>query len=290
MDVRGSALLLLELTKIRITFFVTLSVATGYLLFTGAFEVAMLVPMAGVLLLSCGSAALNQVQEWRIDARMGRTKDRPIPSGRIRPDGALFLVIVLMGAGFYVLSLVEHHVYAVLALGAFSALWYNGVYSPLKRVTAFAVVPGALIGALPPLIGWVAAGGLWRDPSMLEVCGFFFLWQIPHFWLLSILYGREYEEAGMPSPSRHLNPDQFRRVTFVWILAVAASALSLTVSRRLGFPYNALVVVATVWLVLTSGPILRRHADGRRVALRTFLRLNLYALGVMVVLVCAAVL
>ncbi len=281
---------MLELTKVRITFFVTLSVATGYLLFSGRLETAMLVPMAGVLLLSCGSAALNQVQEWRLDARMRRTENRPIPSGRITPEGAVFVVIVLMGAGFYVLSLVAHHVYVVLALGAFSALWYNGVYSPLKRVTSFAVVPGALIGALPPLIGWCAAGGLWKDPGMLEVGAFFFLWQIPHFWLLSILYGREYEGAGMPSPSRHLDETQFRRVTFVWILAVAASALSLTISRRLAFPFNAATVAATVWLVLTSLPILRTSGDARKVTVRTFLRLNLYALGIMIALVLEAVL
>ena len=273
----------------RITFFVTLSVATGYLLFTERFEADMLVPMAGVFLLSCGSAALNQVQEWRTDAQMDRTKNRPIPSGRISRDWALFLVIVLIGSGLYVLSLVEHHVYVVLALGAFSAFWYNAVYVFLKRVTAFAVVPGALLGAIPPVIGWCAAGGLVDDPGMLEVAFFFFVWQIPHFWLLSILYGPQYEAAGMPSPGRHLSSGQFRRITFVWILAVAATALALAVTRQLGIPFNALVIVATIWLVLTSLSILRPTAD-RKVAVQVFLRLNLHALLVMVAIVLEAVL
>jgi protoheme IX farnesyltransferase len=284
MSARGLLGLLLELTKVRITFFVTLSVATGYLLFSGRLELEMLVPLAGVFLLSCGSAALNQVQEWRIDARMARTRDRPIPSGRIEPEWALLVVIVLIGAGLYVLALVEHHVYVVLGLGALSVLWYNGVYVLLKRFTAFAVVPGALIGAIPPVIGWCAAGGVVTDASMLEVAFFFFLWQIPHFWLLSILYGREYEGAGMPSPSRHLDDTQFRRVTFVWILSVAACALALAVTRRLGLPWNAIAAAATIWLVLTSLPILRPSAD-RKTAIQVFLRLNLYALVFMLVLV-----
>jgi len=275
---------LLELTKARITFFVTLSVATGYLLFAGQLEAAMLMPMAGVFLLSCGSAALNQLQEWRIDAQMARTKNRPIPAGRIAPEWALLLVILLIGAGLYLLALVEHHVYVVLGLGVFSVLWYNGVYVLLKRVTAFAVVPGALLGAIPPVIGWCAAGGVVTDVGMLEVAFFFFLWQIPHFWLLSILYGREYEAAGMPTPSRYLDEGQFRRVTFVWILAVAACALALAVTRGLGLPWNAVVAVVTIWLVLISLPILRASAD-RKTALQVFLRLNLYALVVMLALV-----
>ena len=281
--------LLLELTKVRITFFVTLSVATGYLLFAERFETAMLVPMAGVFLLSCGSAALNQVQEWRVDARMARTKDRPIPAGHVAPEWAVLIVILLMGAGLYLLALVEHHVYVVLGLGLFSVLWYNAVYVGLKRVTAFAVVPGALLGAIPPVIGWCAAGGLVGDRAMLEVGFFFFLWQIPHFWLLSILYGAEYEAAGMPSPSRHLAEGQFRRVTFVWIVAVAACALALAVTRDLGLPWNAIAVVATIWVVLVSLPILRRGAD-RKTALRVFLKLNLYALVFMLALVLDAVL
>ena len=87
--------LLLELTKARITFFVTLSVATGYLLFKEHFDLAMLLPMGGVYLLACGGAALNQVQDAAVDARMDRTKGRPIPSGRIDRAWALFIACAL---------------------------------------------------------------------------------------------------------------------------------------------------------------------------------------------------
>jgi len=87
--------ILLELSKARITVFVALSVATGYLLFSGRFEWAMLLPMGGILLVASGSATWNQVQERKIDARMARTKDRPIPSGRIGPDWAAFVGLVL---------------------------------------------------------------------------------------------------------------------------------------------------------------------------------------------------
>jgi protoheme IX farnesyltransferase len=286
--VSGGLSVLLELTKARITLFVTLSVATGYLLFVEQFNAGLLLPMAGVFLLACGSATLNQVQEWRVDARMGRTRKRPIPSGRIRPEWALFIALALIGAGLYVLACIEHHTLVVLGLGALSVVWYNGVYLVLKRVTAFAVVPGSLVGAIPPMIGWCAGGGLPLDMRILEVAGFFFLWQIPHFWLLLQMYGGEYERAGLPSLTRLVSPAQLGRITLAWIIAVAATGIVLAVTQRFTVPWNLLALLASIWLVLSALGILRRWAD-RGAALALFLRVNLYALVYMILLSTHAV-
>jgi len=279
---------LVELTKARITLVVTLTVAAGYFLFTGEIGPAVLAPMAGVFLLACGSAALNQVQEARIDARMERTRGRPIPSGRISRRWAGFLAFVLVAAGLYVLASIETHTIALLALGAAAVLWYNVVYLVLKRVTSFAVVPGALVGAIPPVIGWCAGGGTPGDARILEVAFFFFLWQIPHFWLLLLLYGREYEAAGLPSPTRRMTRPQFRRITFAWILAVAATGIALAMTQGFHLPWNLAALAAAVWLVVSAIGFLRGR-DDRRTAVSAFLRINAYMLATVLLLAANAI-
>ncbi|MBD3293799.1 MAG: hypothetical protein GF393_12820, partial [Armatimonadia bacterium] len=159
--------ILLELTKAKITAAVTLSVATGHLLFIETLSFSVILPAAGVFLLACGSAALNQVQEARIDRRMARTRGRPVPSKRIPAEWALFAALALIGAGLYLLSSIRTHTLTLLVLAGLAVFWYNGVYILLKRITAFAVVPGALVGSIPPLIGWAAGGGMITDPAIL---------------------------------------------------------------------------------------------------------------------------
>ena len=193
-----------ELAKPSVTLAVTLTTVTGYLLASGCLVASMWIPVLGVFVLAAGSAALNQWQERDIDARMPRTRHRPIPSGRIEPTTALFVAIVMMLAGLTLLTSAGRSELLLLALGGFALVWYNGVYTYLKRLTAFAVVPGALIGSVPPCIGYVAAGGDLHDPELLLVAMFFFIWQIPHFWLLMLIMGDEYEAAGLPSLTQTL--------------------------------------------------------------------------------------
>jgi len=272
-----------ELTKARITFAVTFSVAMGHFLFVEAISESVILPALGVFLLACGSAALNQVQEARIDGLMRRTRGRPIPSGRISRDWALFIALAFIGAGFYTFSWIEAHTLTILGLGGLALVWYNGVYFLLKRVTAFAVVPGALVGAIPPVIGWTAGGGLALDGAILGVAFFFFLWQIPHFWLLLLMHGRDYEDAGLPSLTRLFAPAQIRRITFVWILAVGVTSVLMIVAGRVGLPWNVGILLASLWLSLSALDFLR---GGREVdaCFPLFMRINVYAFLVMVFL------
>ena len=194
--------LLAQLTKARITVFVMLTAATGYIVAAGRLEWVMLLPLAGVYLLAAGASALNQVQEARTDGLMPRTMGRPIPSGRIDRSTALFVAGLMILLGLFCLASVGRNTVTLLYQGVFAVLWYNGVYTGLKRVTAFAVVPGALIGSIPPLIGYTAAGGLPTDPLILLVAAFLFIWQVPHFWLLLLMWGDQYGQAGMPTLTR----------------------------------------------------------------------------------------
>ena len=271
--------LVVELAKVRITAAVTLTAAMGYFMFAERFTFDFVLPVFGVFLLACGSATLNHVQDARIDGLMERTRERPIPSGRIGRDWALFIAMVFLVAGFYALATVEVHVWVLLGLGALAVFWYNGVYTPLKRVTAFAIIPGSLIGALPPVMGWVSAGGIFWDPTILQVAFFLFLWQIPHFWCLLLMKARDYESAGLPSLSRILSEPQLVRVTSIWILTLAVAGVTLAAESQLLWPWKLAMLAASVWLAWKTVQVLRSAKD-ERVAFPSFMRINLYLLAV----------
>jgi len=277
--VEGLALAV-ELAKVKITAAVTLTAAMGYFMLAERFTFEFLLPVIGVFLLACGSATLNHVQDARIDGLMERTRERPIPSGRIGRDWALFIAIVFLAAGFYALASVEVHIGVLLGLGALAVFWYNGVYTPLKRVTAFAIIPGSVIGALPPVIGWVAAGGIFWDPVILQVAFFLFLWQIPHFWCLLLMKSRDYESAGLPSLSRLLSESQLVRVTSIWILTLAVAGVTLAAESNLYWPWKLGMLAASAWLAWKTLAVLRSTKGEQRLAFPSFMRINLYLLAV----------
>jgi heme o synthase len=248
---------LLELGKVRITFAVSLTTITGYILAAGVIDSGLILPTLGIFLLASGSSAINHYQERDRDAMMDRTSNRPIPSGRISPLGALVFAILLSVAG----SALIYTGSGMLAmqLGILALIWYNGIYTPLKKRTAFAVVPGSVIGAIPPLVGWVAGGGDLLDPRALFIAFFFFIWQVPHFWLLLLKFGKEYENAGLPSITSIYSDKQIKNTTFIWTMATAVSALMLP---AFGIVNSKLIgvglLVAVVWLVIVFSKLLSK--------------------------------
>ena len=247
-------------------------------------------PVLGTFLLAAGSSALNQCQEVAIDSRMERTRRRPIPAGHVDRTTALFIAGLLILSGLFVLTSIGTQMKQLFALAVFAVAWYNGVYTYLKRVTAFAVVPGALIGAIPPVIGFVAGGGDILDPVILLVAGFVFIWQIPHFWLLMILVGEQYAQAGLPTLGRVFSRGQLHRVTFMWIIATAATGMVFPAMMRgrLLLPWNLVIVLASCWLVTVAVSVLwagRGTGDDGKVFRRAFVRINLYSL-IFVVSLC----
>lgn len=268
---------LLELVKFRISVASTFTAAAGYIAFRRGADLGLATTLLGILLLAMGSCALNEVQEREHDARMERTRLRPLPRGTFSPVQATAIALALAAAGFLLL-LLAHNLAAAL-LGALAMLWYNGFYTPLKRVSAFAVVPGAVIGALPPAIGWCAAGGALRDPGVLALAFVFFIWQVPHFWLLVGLHHAGYEGAGFPTLMTLFGKTRLARLTFTWTCGTAAACALLPVFRIVqATPALALLAAAALWLVATGLPLLRRGIDipGFR---RAFMNINLFALA-----------
>lgn len=207
----------------KITSFVTVTTAFGYIAASGKIDLMIVPVLFGVLFLAFGSAALNHYQEKDFDSKMNRTKERPIPSGRISPFNVfkISLVLILLGS----VILITWTNLLTLSLGLLNLLWYNSIYTLFKRKTPFAIVPGSLVGAIPPAIGWAAAGGSLLDPQIIIIAFFFFIWQIPHFWLLLLVMDKDYQQAGFPTLTQIFNHDQLSRITFIWIISTAVTGL-----------------------------------------------------------------
>jgi protoheme IX farnesyltransferase len=186
-----------ELTKARISLMVMVTAAAGFLLASGGgVDVGLLAhALAGTGLLAAGAGVLNQVVERDTDALMRRTADRPIPAGRVDPDAALGLGVVLAVAGMGWLALAANPLAALL--GAATLAGYLFVYTPLKRVSSLATLVGAVPGAMPPLIGRAAARGS-LGAGAWALFGILFLWQLPHFLAIAWMYRADYQRGGMP--------------------------------------------------------------------------------------------
>ncbi len=150
----------------------------------------------GITLLSGGASALNQIQERNYDARMKRTMMRPIPANIVRVINAGIFSAILIFSGLIILFYFGN--FNSFIVGLFSLLWYNFLYTYLKRTTAFAVFIGIFTGIGPVFIGWLAAGGGWFDKDCLLLASFMSVWQIAHFLLLMLLYEDDYRHAGFP--------------------------------------------------------------------------------------------
>ncbi len=272
----------LELCKMRIAAFSALSVATGFVLVKMDLTVGLLAPTLGVFILACGAGAMNQYQERITDALMSRTKTRSIPSGRIKEKHALYIAIVLILAGISVLSLTRKPI--VPGLGIFAVIWYNLVYTYLKKKTAFATIPGALTGAIAPVIGWVSGGGNLTDYELPALCFFFFMWQVPHFWLILLTHEGDFKNARLPSLNTIFSHDQLIKITFIWMIAAAVSCLLLPLYGVSNSNIVSIIlVVITAWLIWNGIRILRQK-ENKNLYSTAFKNINIYIMLVMLAL------
>mgnify|MGYP000306631560 CR=1 FL=1 len=270
--------ILSELTKIRITFFVMITTGFGYIAATDIFNLNLLLVLAGVLSLACGSAVLNHYQERFTDALMERTKNRPIPSGKITPVKALEISILLILIGVALLF-IGGNLLSVF-FGILNLIWYNGIYTPLKRKSSLAIIPGSLVGAFPPVIGWVAAGGDLLNPQILMIAFFFFIWQIPHFWLLLLVLDKDYKNAGMPTLTNLFSKNQLARITFMWIMATAISSLLLPMVALVETEIIKYLIVFSVILLSINSLKLLKYSEENSSVLFAFRNINFFVLFV----------
>lgn len=273
----------LKLGKFTISLPVALTGFLGYFMVSPRFDLHAIFTITGIFFLSLASAALNQIQERHTDARMARTADRPLPSGRITLQGALFFSSICATGGIVLLLLTGRPLAA--ALGVFTLLWYNLVYTPLKRVTAFAVLPGALIGALPPLIGWTAAGGDPLDMEIIAVAFLLFVGQMPHYWLLLLKVGKEFHQAGLPVITSLFDQRQIRNLSFVWIAATGVCVLMLPASPIIRHRGMSLILIAAALIFLIRMFLLSYRGNLVEHWKKAFITVNLFYLLIILVLI-----
>jgi len=186
---------LYELLKPRLSSLVVFSSGFGFLLANQSAIgwINFLGFLLGGFLISGSSVTINQISERKYDAVMNRTKDRPIPSGRISTNEAFWFSIFTGIVGLTLLMIFTNPLTVGLAFS--SLILYAFVYTPLKRVGPIAVFVGAIPGALPPLIGWAAASGTLGYEALI-IFGIQFIWQFPHFWAIAWVSDEDYKRAG----------------------------------------------------------------------------------------------
>lgn len=274
--------IILDLSKIRITSFVAISASVGYIFAAGKLSFEMLLPIVAVLFLSSGLSALNQFQEHKTDRLMKRTYKRPIPFRTINPETGLGLSLVLTFIGLLLLAIIGNSI--IILLGIFSIIWYNFFYTPLKRKTALAVIPGAFVGTIAPTIGYLSAGGNLFDLQLWALNLFIFIWQVPHFWLLLIIYEQDYKNAGFPTLSDLFAHRKQSKITFVWIFAMALSCFIIPITGAVNNPVTLIaLIVAGLWLLWRTKSLLgdNNQQSGFSFA---FKLLNFYVLIIVIIL------
>jgi protoheme IX farnesyltransferase len=286
-DSRAFALVrdLLALTKPRITTMVLLTGAAGACLAPGHADVrTLLLSLLGTALIVGAANALNMWWERDVDALMTRTRNRPLPAGRLSPDVALAFGVALAAVSMPMLFLVN---VTTGLLGLVALVSYVAVYTPLKRHTHLALLVGAVPGAIPPLLGWSTATGTVGLGGLL-LFGVLFLWQVPHFAAITIFRAQDYGRAGLQVVSVQRGERGARRTVAVWTVLLVAASLLFTPFGIAGRAYlGVAAVLGAGFLALAfRGQIGAARLDGARWARRVFA----YSIPYLVVLLVALLL
>lgn len=254
----------LALAKPRITVMVALCAAAGYALAPGARDRARLIwTVAGVALAAASTGCLNQVMEAELDGRMNRTRDRPVPAGRVAPGAAHALGLLWGAAGLGLLAWKVNA--ASCGLTAFTLASYLLVYTPMKRFSPASTWVGAIPGAMPPVIGWVAAGAA-LDARAGALFAVQFLWQMPHFFALAWMHREDYARGGYRMLAV-VEPDGIstgRQIALTAGLLLAASVVPYYLGMA-GAPYLfGALAMGTAFLALAMRAARRLSASSAR--------------------------
>ncbi len=253
------------ITKAGLAFSVVFSTLAGYLLAVEdwqqiSFKVLMMLAVGGYCMVGA-SNAFNQIIEKDLDAKMDRTKNRPISSGRVSKNSAFILASALTIVGLVILYIVSPK---TAMFGAISIFLYTSVYTPLKPLTPLAVFVGAFPGAIPFMLGWVAHTDQFGiEAGMLFLIQFF--WQFPHFWALGWFLFNDYEKGGFYLlPTRKKDRKTALQVILYCVWLIIASLLPATgyTGRLYLSPIAAVLVLAAgLWMLYGGVQLYRKQTD-----------------------------
>ncbi len=241
----------LFLAKAPKSLLIAVSAVFAYLVKTSDVTFSMIVTAGSVFALACGAATLNNYQDRHLDFQMQRTRHRPLPAGKISLRQTIGQAVLLIVLGLFGLYRIDHSLGLPL-LGAVAIVSYNFIYTPLKTRSMLAILPGAVCGTIPPCIGWLAAGGGIESVTLWSIMALFGLWQLPHFWLVLLLYPQDYKNSNIPNLLNIFSIAQVRNVLFTWVMVFAVMTLSLPL-------LNAVVTDMVHWFMAMNAVGLVGH-------------------------------
>ena len=280
--------LLASLGRWGVSFAVGFSAATAYIVAASGFDSLVYGVMLGVFFMSAGASALNQYQEKKIDALMVRTQKRAIPSGKVSEHEALIIALLLICFGVFILFLNGGWIPTILGLT--NLLWYNLLYTSLKKKTAFAVVPGSITGVIPVLIGWTSYHSWTYNPTIVFIACFIYLWQVPHFWLLHVRYVKDYRNAGLGNLQTVFSQQQAKRIIFSWLVASSLASMLFPYFEIIRSEFLSLLLIAANFLILITLFRSLFFVPSKIKLARAFRWVNIFMFFVMLILIVESLL
>ncbi len=250
-----------QLIKFTLSFMVVFSTVVSFLIapndlvYVRSKVISVLLLFAGGMLITGSANAINQVLEKNTDALMKRTAKRPVASGRMSVNEATAFAVIAGVLGIFTLAYWFNYQSALV--GLFSLLLYGFVYTPLKKVNSIAVLVGAIPGAMPCLIGWVAATGEFSIGGWI-LFGIQFLWQFPHFWAIAWLAHQDYTTAGFKLLPGDKGPTKFTALqTIIYSAMMIPFGLlpyfaGITDTGAKGIICMAVLFICNLWMVYVS--------------------------------------
>ena len=281
----------IELTKPRITLLVLVTAYLGYYLGLRSVNNHMVSIESWLMLFylilgtwatSAGAAVLNQVMERRHDAKMVRTKNRPLVIGKIAPMNALVFGMILLLCGCVFIYFLINPLTACIS--AATVFLYILIYTPSKRITTWNTIIGSIPGALPPVGGWVAATGSLAPPAWI-LFGILFCWQMPHFLAIAIIYAADYEKGGFKMlPSIYPESKRTSYVILFFTVALLITSLGLYILKVAGIVYAVgAALLGVAFLIVSLKVIMESNKkNARRLMLASIIYLPILLIIILI--------
>lgn len=257
--IRAKCLNYVQLVKLRLSLLVVFSASMAYLWSANRHVDPLVIweLSIGGFLITGTANIINQVLERKSDKLMRRTSDRPLPGKRMKVNEALLLGLVLGVSGLFVLSRINM-LSAALGLGAM--VLYACMYTPLKKISWLTVIPGAIAGSIPVVIGCIAARGtITREALILFAIQF--LWQFPHTWSIAWLLNDEYNKAGLKMLPTTVKNGTSAGIILFSTFMVIPSGLLLYMYESAGFPVSLIIALMGVMMMLFALRFYRLRTD-----------------------------
>lgn len=275
----------LEIAKIPLCLLVAFSAVFGFVFAEQNLSLSAIPVFFSVFLLACGAASFNSLQERKRDGLMMRTVNRPMVMGSLPKIHAIVQSLILILFGLTGLFIFTQR--SAFWAGIIGIIIYNLIYTRLKPYSIHAIVPGAICGAVPPYIGWLAGGGEFVSFNASLPVLLLLFWQIPHFFLVLLNHKKDYIESFAPNMLKRFSEPGLQRIFLPWITALAATMLTFSViPSKLGGGGRAIIVInAAILVILFYAQLLFRESPNYK---GLFRYLN-FSIFILMLVVCVGV-